>query len=452
MTWNLRATPTSGRSLHARATEQYLRPFVRSRIPHPALGPRSRPRGGAGRPPVDHRARQCRPQPDSTTRRSTIRQPAMNWHERLLTIGRLTPVSTNRSRDRQAAGALRLPRHGADARPPHRSSRYRASPVIDSSQERGWARPDGPRTSSAPRRSGALDSRKARRLQASRGSRKKGSPERVRVRHMAPPPPWAVRRTRFKVKPPPQLLEQPITFLHVVPPTRRDDVRPFVSTSATLWHHVVNSVGVFEAVGALVAIAQEQRTTSERWSAHLGGKFDHLVETNDRGDFYDQHGGAAERRILGCRDWLGTASQHEHDRSPFTHQLQRLKGGVEEKNASHYGLSRDRLSQRPPCGFHHDARRESKGLVGAVRRHSKAPVGSVRKWQERGVAPPPFGAKAPSGSHEGTYIGRMTKEVRPETRRPETSHGVFPHDPTRAAPKMGPSLPKPDCRISKSSE
>jgi hypothetical protein len=112
------------------------------------------------------------------------------------------------------------------------------------------------------------------------------------------------------VKPPPQLLEQPIALLHVVSPTRRDDVRPFVSTSATLWHHVVNGVGVLEAIGALVAIAQEQGTTSERWGAHLGGKFDHLVETNDRGDFYDQHGGAAERWILRGRDWLGTTSQH----------------------------------------------------------------------------------------------------------------------------------------------
>ena len=74
---------------------------------------------------------------------------------------------------------------------------------------------------------------------------------------MTPPPPRAIGDTRLEVHAPANFFEEPVTFLHVVATTSRHHVGPFVTTPATAWDDVVNSVRVLEAVRAAVSIANE---------------------------------------------------------------------------------------------------------------------------------------------------------------------------------------------------
>jgi hypothetical protein len=56
---------------------------------------------------------------------------------------------------------------------------------------------------------------------------------------------------------PTNFFEQSVTLLHIVSPTRSNHVGPLVTSAATSRHHVIDRVGVFEAIGASIAIAQE---------------------------------------------------------------------------------------------------------------------------------------------------------------------------------------------------
>ena len=74
---------------------------------------------------------------------------------------------------------------------------------------------------------------------------------------MTPPPPRPLGNSGFKLHPPANLFEQAIALLHVMPTTSRHHIGPFVTAASASRHHVVNRVGVTEAVGALVTITQE---------------------------------------------------------------------------------------------------------------------------------------------------------------------------------------------------
>jgi len=128
---------------------------------------------------------------------------------------------------------------------------------------------------------------------------------------------------------PPNLFNEPITLLHVVVTTGGDHVGPFVSTSATARHHVINGVGVFEAVRASVTVTQQERAPRERRCSDLGGKLYHVVESNDGGNFDDDRRRAAHVRVLGRHDGFGPSGEHQNDGPSLTHELERLEGRIE---------------------------------------------------------------------------------------------------------------------------
>jgi hypothetical protein len=165
----------------------------------------------------------------------------------------------------------------------------------------------------------------------------------------------------------------------------------------------------------------------------------------------DQHCRTTDRGVIRRDNGLRPSGEHQHDCSTFAHQLERLKGGVEEKNSTHDRLAPYRLKQRPPCCLHHG--HWGKRVRGAaIGHHSKIPVVSIRQGQVRGVTPPPAGSKTPTNAHQHQRVRRVSREMRTQPTGPVRTHVVAPRHPTSAAPRIGPSLPSPDGSNCRSAE
>ena len=79
-----------------------------------------------------------------------------------------------------------------------------------------------------------------------------------------------------------------MTFLHMVTPTRRDNIAPVVAAAATTRHNVVNCVSLAIAVGASMVIAQQHGAASNWWRAHSRRQLHDVMETDNGGNLNGQ--------------------------------------------------------------------------------------------------------------------------------------------------------------------
>ncbi len=87
------------------------------------------------------------------------------------------------------------------------------------------------------------------------------------------------------------------------------------------------------AIRTAVVVAKQNSSTRQRGRANPRGKSNDIVQPHNGGHFDLRARGSAQHGVLWCRDRLRSSGQDQNDRSPLTHQLQRLEGRIEQEDA-----------------------------------------------------------------------------------------------------------------------
>jgi hypothetical protein len=141
------------------------------------------------------------------------------------------------------------------------------------------------------------------------------------------------------------LLEEAIFLCRVAAPTRRNNVVPRMRSATTLWHHVVNVLGLRPAILTAMTVTSENRPSRDR-DARLSRDFHELNEAHD-GRLRED--GSLRMECAPCLvNELCFLVQDEHEGSSGRRHTNGLIRCIEDQRAAWHLSARNPASNAPP--------------------------------------------------------------------------------------------------------